>query len=61
LRFILTEGRNRQIRRMCEAADLEVTDLLRLRIGPLKLGNLHEGKWRALTPQERAALIAGAH
>jgi 23S rRNA pseudouridine2604 synthase len=60
LRFILNEGRNRQIRRMCEAVELEVTDLLRLRIGPLKLGNLHEGKWRALTPQERAALIAAS-
>ncbi|GAM96421.1 tRNA pseudouridine synthase A [alpha proteobacterium U9-1i] len=58
LRFTLSEGRNRQIRRMCEAVDLGVTDLLRLRIGPLKLGDLHEGKWRALTPQERKALIA---
>lgn len=60
LRFILTEGRNRQIRRMCELVDLEVTDLLRLRIGPLKLGDLHEGKWRALTPQERDGLIAAS-
>lgn len=57
LRFILTEGRNRQIRRMCEAVDLEVADLLRLRIGPLKLGDLPEGSWRALTAEERAALI----
>lgn len=57
IRFTLIEGRNRQIRRMCELVDLEVTDLLRLRIGPLKLGNLQEGKWRALTPQEREALI----
>jgi 23S rRNA pseudouridine2604 synthase len=57
LRFILMEGRNRQIRRMCEQVDLEVTDLLRLRIGPLKLGALHEGKWRALTGAERDALI----
>jgi 23S rRNA pseudouridine2604 synthase len=57
LRFILNEGRNRQIRRMCELVELEVTDLLRLRIGPLKLGELHEGKWRALTPAERDALV----
>ncbi len=57
LRFILNEGRNRQIRRMCEAVSLEVTDLLRLRIGPLKLGDLQEGKWRALTPDEREALV----
>ena len=58
LRFILTEGRNRQIRRMCELVDLGVTDLLRLRIGPLKLGDLQEGRWRVVTPEERRRLIA---
>lgn len=57
LRFVLHEGRNRQIRRMCEAVDLLVVDLFRVRIGPLKLGALPEGKWRALTADERAALI----
>lgn len=57
LRFILNEGMKRQIRRMCDMVDLDVTDLLRLRIGPLKLGNLQEGKWRALTRVEREALI----
>ena len=57
LRFILNEGRKRQIRRMCELVDLEVTDLLRVRIGPLKLGNLQEGKWRVLSPDEREALV----
>lgn len=57
LRFTLVEGRNRQIRRMCDLVDLEVIDLLRLRIGPLKLGDLQEGKWRALTSEERDALI----
>jgi 23S rRNA pseudouridine2604 synthase len=57
LRFVLIEGRNRQIRRMCEAVGLVVTDLQRIRIGPLKLGDLAEGKWRALTPEERDALI----
>lgn len=60
LRFVLNEGRNRQIRRMCELVDLEVTDLLRLRIGTLKLGDLQEGKWRALTAPERTALIAAS-
>lgn len=60
LRFVLTEGRNRQIRRMCEAVELEVTDLLRLRIGPLKLGDLPEGKWRPLRTDERDALIRGS-
>lgn len=59
LRFILTEGRNRQIRRMCEAVDLDVVDLLRIRIGPLSLGDLPEGKWRPLSQEERAALLAG--
>ena len=57
LKFILREGRNRQIRRMCDMVDLEVVDLIRVRIGPLKLDNLPEGKWRLLTPEERAALV----
>jgi 23S rRNA pseudouridine2604 synthase len=58
LRFILTEGRNRQIRRMCDLVDLMVTDLYRLRIGPLRLGDLPERCWRALSGEERAALLA---
>jgi len=57
LKFILREGRNRQIRRMCDMVDLEVIDLIRVRIGPLKLDNLPEGRWRMLTPEERAALV----
>jgi 23S rRNA pseudouridine2604 synthase len=57
LRFILNEGRKRQIRRMCELVELDVSDLLRLRIGPLKLGELKEGAWRALSGAERDALI----
>ena len=57
LRFILNEGRKRQIRRMCELVDLQVTDLMRIRIGPLKLGNLQEGKWRLLGASEREALV----
>lgn len=60
LRFVLTEGRNRQIRRMCELVGLEVVDLVRVRIGPLLLGDLPEGKWRHLTAAERAALIAAS-
>lgn len=60
LRFLLMEGRNRQIRRMCELVDLDVTDLYRLRIGPLKLGNLPEGKWRPLAQPEREALIVAS-
>jgi len=60
LRFILTEGRNRQIRRMCEMVDLEVIDLLRIRVGPIRLDNLPEGRWRMITPEEREALINGS-
>lgn len=60
LRFILREGRNRQIRRMCELVGLVVVDLHRIRIGPLELGDLPEGKWRALTAEERASLISSA-
>jgi 23S rRNA pseudouridine2604 synthase len=60
LRFVLKEGRNRQIRRMCELVGLHVTDLLRIRIGPLALGDLPEGRWRALTGEERAALLRAA-
>jgi 23S rRNA pseudouridine2604 synthase len=58
LRFVLKEGRNRQIRRMCELVELEVTDLFRTRIGPLRLGDLPEGRWRALTAEDRAALLS---
>ena len=57
LKFILREGRNRQIRRMCEMVDLEVTDLIRIRIGPIRLDGLEEGRWRHATPEERAALV----
>jgi 23S rRNA pseudouridine2604 synthase len=59
LRFILKEGRNRQIRRMCELVGMHVMDLVRVRIGNLQLGDLPEGKWRVLTPDERVALIGG--
>lgn len=57
LKFILREGRNRQIRRMCEMVGLEVVDLIRIRVGPIRLDNLPEGKWRVITPEERAALV----
>lgn len=54
--FILTlgEGRNRQIRRMCEALGYEVKILKRIRIGNIHLADLARGKWRYLTPQELA-------
>ncbi len=52
LRFVLIEGRKRQIRRMCELVGLKITGLKRVRIGKIMLGNLPEGKWRFLTPEE---------
>ncbi len=52
LEMTLFEGRNRQIRRMCEAVDLKVTRLCRVAIGDLKLDPLPLGKWRHLTADE---------
>lgn len=52
LRFILKEGRKRQIRRMCNLVGLEVLGLKRVRIGRIKLGKLPEGQWRYLQPGE---------
>ncbi len=53
LRFILREGKKRQIRRMCELVGLRVVGLKRVRVGKVMLGNLPEGKWRFLRPDER--------
>ena len=48
----LTEGRNRQVRRMVEALDAVVLKLVRVQIGELRIGTLQIGKWRSLTPEE---------
>jgi 23S rRNA pseudouridine2604 synthase len=53
LRFVLTEGKKRQIRRMCEAVGLKVMGLKRVRIGRITLGQLPVGQWRYLAPHER--------
>lgn len=53
LRFILNEGKKRQIRRMCEIVGLKVVGLKRVRIGRVMLGDLPVGQWRLLTPEER--------
>jgi 23S rRNA pseudouridine2604 synthase len=53
LKFVLTEGRKRQIRRMCELVGLKVTGLKRVRIGRVRLGALPEGEWRYLGKDER--------
>ncbi len=52
LRFILREGKKRQIRRMCELVGLKVTGLKRIRIGRVLLGNLPLGQWRYLSENE---------
>lgn len=57
LEIVLYEGRNRQIRRMCEALELEVARLRRIAVGPVKLGMLKPGQWRDLTPTEVQTLI----
>lgn len=53
LRFVLREGRKRQIRRMCEAVGLKVIGLKRVRIGGVRLGKLPPGQWRYLGPDEK--------
>ncbi len=51
-RMVLTEGRNRQIRRMCEAENLRVKRLLRVRVMNIELGTLRPGRWRRLRDDE---------
>jgi 23S rRNA pseudouridine2604 synthase len=53
LRFVLTEGKKRQIRRMCELVGLKVVGLKRVRVGRVMLGNLPVGQWRYLQPHEK--------
>ena len=52
LEITIHEGRNRQVRRMCAIAGMQVRRLLRVSEGPLQLGDLPKGKWRHLTPEE---------
>ena len=58
--FLVTihEGRNRQVRRMCQSAGMEVLRLTRIREGSLSLGNLPTGKWRELTDREVRSLFS---
>lgn len=53
LRFVLVEGKKRQIRRMCEQVGLKVVGLKRIRMGRVLLGNLPVGQWRFLAPGEQ--------
>lgn len=56
LEVVLTEGKNREVRRMVEAVGFKVLKLVRTAIGPLTLEGLEVGRWRVLTPQELGAL-----
>jgi len=56
LELTLTEGRNRQVRRMIEAVGSKVLKLVRVAIGPIRIGDLPIGKWRRLTADEVRAL-----
>ncbi len=61
LKIVIHEGRNRQVRRMCEAVGHKVVRLVRTRIGPLTDRRLAPGEWRTLTPEELRSLeIASA-
>ena len=56
LEITIHEGRNRQVRRMCEAAGMQVSRLKRVREGKVALGDLPLGKWRYLTEEEVKSL-----
>ena len=56
LEMTITEGRNRQVRRMLEAVESKVLKLVRVAIGPVRIGDLPIGQWRNLTPEEVHAL-----
>lgn len=58
-RIVLTQGLNRQIRRMCGAAGYQVIKLQRVRVMNITLGQLKPGEWRGLTEAEREDLLAG--
>ena len=59
LEIVLTEGKNREVRRLLEAVGLKTLKLVRTRIGPCTLEGLQVGKWRPLQPSELSAFRAG--
>jgi 23S rRNA pseudouridine2605 synthase len=59
LEIVLTEGKNRQVRRMCAAVGHDVLELVRVKVGGLALGDLPSGGWRALSEVEIARLAKG--
>ncbi|HEY7516027.1 MAG TPA: pseudouridine synthase, partial [Vicinamibacteria bacterium] len=59
LEIVLTEGRNRQVRRMCAAVGHDVLELSRVAVGGLRIGDLAPGEWRRLEPAEVERLARG--
>lgn len=57
LEIIICEGKNRQVRKMCEAVGINLLNLRRVKIGNIKLGNLQSGKYRYLTDEEKENVI----
>ena len=60
LEIVLTEGKNRQVRRMCAGVGHDVEELVRIAVGALEIGDLAPGQWRQLSPAEVARLAEGA-
>jgi pseudouridine synthase len=60
LEIVLTEGKNRQVRRMCAGVGHDVEELVRVAVGALELGDLAPGQWRRLSPAEVARLAGRA-
>jgi 23S rRNA pseudouridine2605 synthase len=61
LEITITEGKKREIRRLCTAVGLGVERLVRVKFGPIELGDLPSGQSRKLTPREKSALMAIGH
>jgi pseudouridine synthase len=60
IEIVLTEGKNRQVRRMAAAVGHEVEELARVEVGSLRLGDLAVGEWRRLSPAEVTRLLSPA-
>jgi 23S rRNA pseudouridine2605 synthase len=58
LELTIAEGKTREVRRLCEALDLQVQRLVRTKFGPVKLGSLEKGKTRPLTARENEVISA---
>ncbi len=56
LEIVISEGKNRQVRRMCEAVGINLLNLKRVKIGKIELGNLQTGKYRYLTEKEKKSM-----